>query len=643
MISKCRLCLMLFLLPMVPLWAQENPPAPCPELVSQAGVLDCWLDRVFDLFEQGKPDSAMLLSRHLESYTKKEQEARRLYLNSLIYLNLSKYDSSFEAGKAAARQYVSLGKVTSACKAYNAVGSALREQGKLKEASEYYFKSIDTASKSEADSLNAPVYLNLSVIFLYLDDREKQYEYIQKSYQLAKKHNDLPMIAKASMGLVQMFNNQKQIDSAEFYAQQALESSLEMDNPQLIGYAYLNLAQVAREKGIWEQGDYYFQQIINDERIPAFDRARFLYFYGNFLMKKQAPEEAKIPYEQAYTAAKALKALNLQHTISTVLHTVYEQVNDYPNAYRMALEEIALTDSIYQVEKEERIRDLNTRYETAEKEKALQAKEIEVIKRTNQLNSLVGLAIMLTVIGLVVVIGQRRRMKLIQQLHQQKTTMAEQELRQLRQEQKYLAIQSMVEGEEAERRRLAQELHDGLGGMLSNLKLTLSSPAFPKGTSPEQDPIAIVDKASLELRRIAQNMMPESLARFGLIQALEDPLGDIQQHTDFHIDFQHYDVQRDLPDSMTLPIYRIVQELLHNVHKHAHASNVILQLIQRSGVLHLIVEDDGVGMHWEEAIHKKGQGLKNIQSRLAFLKGQLQVDSQEGKGTTVNIEIPVNA
>ncbi len=439
-----------------------------------------------------------------------------------------------------------------------------------------------------------------------------------------------------------MFNDQQQTDSAEFYAQQALESSLELDNPQLIGYAYLNLAQVAREKGVWEQGDYYFQQIINDERIPAFDRARFLYFYGNFLMKKQAPEEAKVPYEQAYEAAKALKALNLQHTVSTVLHTVYEQVNDYPNAYRMALEEIALTDSIYRVEKEERIRELNTKFETAEKEKALQAKEIEVIKKTNQRNSLIGLAVMLSVVGLVIVTGQRRRMKLIQQLHQQKAAMAEQELQQLRQEQKYLAVQSMVEGEEAERRRLARELHDGLGGMLSNLKLTLSSPAFIKGVASEQDPVAVVDKASLELRRIAQNLMPESLARFGLIQALEDLVGDVQQHAKFQLDFQHYDVQQDLPDSMTLPVYRIVQELLHNVSKHARATEVILQLIQRNGILNLIVEDDGVGMQWEEAIQKKGQGLKNIQSRLAFLKGQLQVDSQKGKGTTINIEIPVN-
>lgn len=624
-------------------YAGAQPSLPCQPLVKEVSVIQCWLDQAAQLLEKGLADSALAITRPIGAFTEDqtESEAHRLYLNSLIYLNLSHYDSSFEAGKEAAGQYLKLNQKDKACKAFNAAGSALRDKGQLEEASEYYYKAIRLADELGSDSLRSPVYLNLSVVFLYLNDRPKQNEFILKSYRSAKRANDLSMIARASMGLVQLYNYKNDIDSAEYYAIQALESSQALDNPLMMGYAYLNLAHVARNKGMWEVGDQYFQQIIGDERISAFDRARFLYFYGEFLMEKNSPEAAKIPYEQAYQGARSLGALNLQHTIATRLHPLYEQLNDYPNAYGMALEEIALTDSIYQAEKEERIRELNTKYETIEKERALQAKKIEVIKRTSQRNTLLGLAAALLLVGGVTVFSLRRQIKLSKQLHQQKAEIANQKIQQLRQEQKYLAIQSMVAGEEAERSRLAKELHDGLGGMLSNLKLTLSSRLGHSDNTASADSVAIVDRASSELRRIAQNMMPESLARFGLIQALEDLVGEIPASTGMQASFQHFNVQEPLPTTFILPLYRIVQELLNNVIKHAKASEVLIQLIQRDQALYLTVEDNGAGMKWSDAVQKGGQGLRNIQSRVEFLKGNLQVESTEKTGTSVNIEIPI--
>ncbi len=129
MMTKCWFCLWAVLSLMNGLQVQDEPLEACPPLVSQAEVLDCWLDKIQGLFEKGQVDSALLISNRLKPFTKKEQEARRLYLNSLIYLNLSKYDSSFEAGKSAAKEYKALKKVASACKAYNTMGSALRELG----------------------------------------------------------------------------------------------------------------------------------------------------------------------------------------------------------------------------------------------------------------------------------------------------------------------------------------------------------------------------------------------------------------------------------------------------------------------------------------------------------------------------------
>ncbi len=604
--------------------------------------LDCVLDKAFQLFEKGYPDSALQITRQLQPLAQRGSaiEARRLYINSLIYHGLSQFDSSQYVGLRAAEQYQNLGQLQQASKALNAIGNALRDDGQLLPSTEYYFKSIDMASQAGADSLNAATFSNLSIVFLYLDDQEKYEGFIKKAYYNAKQYNNLSILGRAAMGLCQAYRDKAQIDSAEFYAKEALTYSLELNQPLLTAYAYVNLAYVEKDKGNWEIGDQYFRQIIEDERIPSLDRGRFLYFFGDYELERQRPREAASIFEQGMEEARSANAINLQHTIASRLYPLYDELQNYPKAYQMALEFIHLTDTIYQKESVEQIRELNAKYETVEKEKALQATEIEVIKRTNQRNLLLGLAGGLLLLGIIGYFGLRRRARLNQLLHEQENQIVQQQIQQMQQEQKLLAIQSMVAGEEAERSRLAQELHDGLGGMLSNLKLTLGKVA-ESNPNPDRDPIDMVDKASKELRRIAQNMMPESLVRFGLIQALEDLVSDIQTHADFAIDLQYFNVREPLPQQILLPMYRIVQELLHNVIKHAQATEVLVQLIQRESVLYLTVEDDGVGLHWDQSVEGTGRGLKNIKSRLTFLKGQVQAESQQGKGTTINIEIPI--
>lgn len=621
----------------------ERSPEMCPLLAETREALRCRLQLGNRWLQKGFTDSALVVIQRMQPYTGNfpDMEAERLYLASLLYHGKSSYDSSFEASKAAAEAFLKLEKIPEACKAYNAAGNALRESGKLKSATEFFYKAIELAEKTGADSLNADVYLNLSVIFLYLKDYEKHDAYVLKAYANAKKYNNLTSIGKTSMGLVQIYRNRNQTDSAEYFAKQALASSIELDNQQMVGYAYLNLALIAQERGLWEQGNDFFLKIIDNERIPAFDRARFLYFYGNFLMEQNAPTEAKSRYEAGYALATELHAINLQHSIASRLVHAYEALRDYPNAYRTAMNYIELHDSIYRAESEERIQSLNAKYETAEKERELQAKRIEVIQRTNQRNSLIAIAVGLLFLGGVTVFGQRRRILLAQQLNRQQAEIAEQKIRQLQQEQKYLAFKSMVAGEEAERSRLAKELHDGLGSMLSNLKLTFSSQVKAADEPVYQEAITIVDRASTELRRIAQNMMPESLTRFGLISALEDLAGEVQQYSGLETNFQHFDVEEPLPNSIMLPIYRIVQELLNNTIKHAQANEVIIQLIQRDAMLFLTVEDNGVGIQWNKAVHKGGFGLKNIQSRVTYLNGKLNVESSAKAGTSFNIEIPI--
>ena len=142
------------------------------------------------------------------------------------------------------------------------------------------------------------------------------------------------------------------------------------------------------------------------------------------------------------------------------------------------------------------------------------------------------------------------------------------------------------------------------------------------------------------MRRVAHNMMPESLVRFGLDTALKDFCNDINQSGALNVNYQSIGLENAAIDQITsITIYRIVQELINNTMKHAAAKNAIVQVSKANEQLSITVEDDGKGFDTTILQGTKGIGWTNIQSRVNFLKGTLDVESAEGKGTSVHIEL----
>jgi two-component system, NarL family, sensor kinase len=214
-------------------------------------------------------------------------------------------------------------------------------------------------------------------------------------------------------------------------------------------------------------------------------------------------------------------------------------------------------------------------------------------------------------------------------------------------QQQLFVTAAMLKSEEQERMQLAKDLHDGLGGMLSGIKYSFTSikdnlsltadnaQAFDRSMD-------MLDSSIKEMRRVAHNMMPEALVKFGLDTALKDFCNDIQQSTLLNISYQSMGLQNiNLDQMVAITIYRIVQELVSNTMKHAVAKTAIVQLTKKGMQLFLTVEDDGKG--FDTAIINKptSMGWCNIINRVHFLKGKLDVDSQNGKGTSVQIEIHI--
>lgn len=212
-------------------------------------------------------------------------------------------------------------------------------------------------------------------------------------------------------------------------------------------------------------------------------------------------------------------------------------------------------------------------------------------------------------------------------------------------EQELLAVDAMVEGQEIERKRLATELHDTIGSVLSAVKFSFKSMENSLAELLVENKNRYVkindmlDEALGSVRRISHDMAAGALEK-GIGDALQRLCETLQETGKINIRLGMYGFE-DKAESVTeLNLYRIIQELLTNILKHANAQNVSIQLIKSKDNINLVVEDDGDG--FDPGENKNGIGLRNINTRVKKLSGKWNIDSGKGKGTTTVVDIPVN-
>ena len=201
----------------------------------------------------------------------------------------------------------------------------------------------------------------------------------------------------------------------------------------------------------------------------------------------------------------------------------------------------------------------------------------------------------------------------------------------------------MVNGQEAERSRIASDLHDSLGGMLSTLKLQYDSLQIDHEDLTEDKSynkiMSLIDEACKDVRDIARNLKPTALEKLGLTAALKDLINRYSSNGTLDISLHTNNVDGKLNEESKLHVYRIIQELLNNALKHANASEIAVQVNSTQEELMIMVEDNGKGFVRQNV--EKGLGLGNLESRVNVLKGEMMIDSTISKGTSVMVIIPI--
>ena len=261
----------------------------------------------------------------------------------------------------------------------------------------------------------------------------------------------------------------------------------------------------------------------------------------------------------------------------------------------------------------------------------------------NSDNVFIYIVILLIVIvlGFVLLRIIEYKNKQIQAFNQ--TKIFEQTINELKIDHQLLASRDVLWGEEKERGRISRDLHDGLGGLLSGIKLSLTSikgyNSLPEEVNEKLDRAMMQLNASIaELRMIAQNLMPEALVNFGLKDALSDFCTNLGVHQNVEISFLFYGDSFRFDNSIETSLFRIAQEAVNNALKHAGASRIVVQLIQDDTWVNLTVQDNGKGFDSGKEVNVKSGGLKNIRARAASFDGRCNIDSRPGIGTEIIVE-----
>ncbi|MBC9795635.1 sensor histidine kinase [Sinomicrobium weinanense] len=527
---------------------------------------------------------------------------------------------------------------------------------KFREAIAGFLEGLRLTEKEKAYAYKSSIYAGMADIYSQWADTHNEEKYAGLCWSEAVKSNDPDIQTAAAHSKANSFINrykkdtsrQIMLDSALYYYKYSI-SVLKKNRDRVVHLTRLpvaayNLAKVHLKEMPVSRKDTvlnYLDTAIEEGIKTGANRvlARSYLMLAEYAIAEEDYGRADLLIGNAIMAIHQEPAEDhgIKALISWYYSLIREKQGNVKEALRYYKQYIAEYTSLFDLEKMTLAQKLEAQYEASRKERELAVLQEKIIygKKLNQLY--IGLALVgfIAVIILVYANKQRTRaMKQQKQLHKMEVSKIEQKSR-------ISLLSAMLEGQEQERSRLARDLHDGLGGLLSGIKIEMSTikTVLIKAESRElmNKTMEHLDDAVNELRRIAHSMMPEILIRYGLGEAIREYCQRLRT-SGVNIECQVFHYTNDMDHSRQMVLYRIMQELANNAMKHARASLIYVQLQQVEDKIFLTVEDDGIGFDKGEIKAKQSAGWTNIRARVEFLGGNLDVLSEKGSGTTVTVE-----
>ncbi len=395
-----------------------------------------------------------------------------------------------------------------------------------------------------------------------------------------------------------------------------------------------------------ENGDssyYYYQNALNLRRVngnwPKLAESHNNVGYSHYILGNL--DSARWYYRRSLEIVERLNLTELNIKLSTNIFLLLLEDNLKDSALIFFEKAYHLQEELYDEQNALQINELRTKYET---ERVVRQSEINTTKlqlRTTQRNYLFAGLILVFVVLLSAYSTFRNRQRHLKRIGEQNRELHQQEINQLLQQQEINSLNALMEGQEKERHRIAEELHDRLGSKLAAVKLHYDAGQASRNLDKHKVASRLLDETIKETRQIAHDLASGVLDKFGLYSALKDLKCTLESSNRIQVELLENNMKDvRLRGRIELNLYRIVQELLSNILKHARANNITIQITyHKSSDITLMVEDDGIG--FDPELQSEGMGLRNVLVRAQRLNGEVHIDSRPGYGTSITVDVPL--
>ncbi|MEP0265246.1 sensor histidine kinase [Dokdonia sp.] len=551
----------------------------------------------------------------------------------IIYKGLGDYNTSIKHAENSFILFETIGNEKFMAMAANNLGSSYKNLGNYKKAQEYYLKSLSIKENLGNTKDIANSHLNLGGFHEELENYELALSHLKKSETLFKNLKNNLSLSKVynSFGIV--YEAKADLDKALNYYQK----SLDLKNHNNIDVLYNNMGIVYEKKNDLEKALNYYQKSLDIKKQNGLNTSAEVYNnIGNLMLRQKAYQKALDYYHKSLNEAQQNNQPTAQLPVLRNLIRTSNILKEYDKSVSYNTKYNALRDSIESSYKN--AFELRVLYEEEKKRGVLleiqQANLAKIAANNKQQRTLIiALTGGIFLLSLIYYFSKR--------VSKQKASIDD-----LIKDQEIKSINTMISTQDSERKRIAKELHDSLGIKLSVVKIHFKTveehleQLDTEEINNYQMANNLLDDACEEIRKIAYDMSSGILSNFGLSQAVQDLVTSIETANQIDIEYVDHNLEDRLDSKVELNVYRIVQELVSNILRHAKATEMTLQILRNKEGIHVMTIDDGVGFNSKRVT--KGMGLQNIQTRVEELEGELNIDSRKGNGTTITIQIPID-
>ena len=500
-------------------------------------------------------------------------------------------------------------------------------KGDFSEGLKTYYRALAIYERNNDSYSAANIHNSIGIIFKNFGQLDKALESYKKAEKVQIEIEDKKNLAFTYGNIGNVYALKKDFDSALEYFDRSLKLHLELNSEYGIALNSQNIGHTLFDQNKLEKALPYYQTAYKIQKKNNYE-AEFLETLaslsqlhgqqGNYALSKSYLEEAE--------------KLNINFNIGNQeFHKAYYKFHESQGDFKESLHHFkqysVLKDSIFTIDNQHIINGLRLQYQSEKKDKEIVKQQLDLEKSQAKTKTMTILIISLLLTSI-----------LLWFLFQQRQKRIEQQLVTIKKEQEVLTLESLIAGEEKERMRIAQELHDGVNGDLSAIKFKLTS-LLKMNNTVINEAVTMIDNSCKQVRAISHNLVPPSLKDFNLTEAIASYCENMNSTHKPEVRFQYIGDAIDLNKKVEVNIFRIIQELVTNALKHADASTIDVQISNRENTLLITVEDNGKGYE-NKLVETNGIGMSNVKSRVEYLNANLEVvTNTDGTSNTIDVDL----